>query len=362
MEMIIIRTLLTLFAVLILTGVQHAAAQSYVKIENQGKLAFGRPLGWDGKKIALLRRDGMLTLHPAKKQDIIPLPQEFKPFSMAEFQQAFFKEYRNRYDVSKTEHLIVVHPWGSPKTWAHPFEEFHNRFVNYFTSNGYKLSEPEFPMVAIVLRSRNDFDRSLINEVQRHDRRIQGYYSRVSNHITTYDPSATLRNDRDRWMYSSWSIIHEATHQSAFNTGVHNRFAPPPNWLSEGLATMFEANGINNPEQFPKPEQRVNVRRLKQIRKYLDSEQFYDGMINLVANDKLFFTHLDMAYAISWGMTFYLAETQPDNFFEYIRKDASRKNFVEYTSEQRLRDFAKAFGNDFDGFAKKLQKYYRVKK
>ena len=39
------------------------------------------------------------------------------------------------------------------------------------------------------------------------------------------------------------TIIHEATHQTAYNVGVHARFADQPRWLVEGLAMMFEAEG-----------------------------------------------------------------------------------------------------------------------
>ena len=45
---------------------------------------------------------------------------------------------------------------------------------------------------------------------------------------------------------NSATIIHEVTHQVAFNCGVHTRFNDVPRWVSEGLATMFEAKGVWN--------------------------------------------------------------------------------------------------------------------
>ena len=332
-----------------------------VKVELDNRSVVGRALGYDGKQLALLLRDGQIQLFPTQADKISQLGKPFKPYSMPQLKKAFFDEFKTRYDVSTTDNFVVVHPWGDATTWAFPFDDFHRRFVSFFEDRGFEIKEPEIPLIAMVLRSRNDFDRSLINEVQRHDSRIAGYYSRITNRITTYDPAGQLRLAEDRWMYSSWAIIHEATHQSAFNSGVHNRFAPPPLWLAEGLATMFEARGVNDHEKFTKASDRVNRRRLGELRKFLDTPQFYDGLVNLIANDKLYFTHLEMAYGISWGLVFYLSETQPKKFYEFIAKDAKRKNFQPYSSEQRLRDFAKAFGNDFEKLATDLQRYYRKK-
>src|SRR5436190_8860041 len=42
------------------------------------------------------------------------------------------------------------------------------------------------------------------------------------------------------------TMIHEATHQVAFNTGLHSRIGENPRWVVEGLATVFEAPGVRN--------------------------------------------------------------------------------------------------------------------
>lgn len=357
----ILKQLIVCF-VLIALSQQTFAQNNSVSVEFGGTTVTGRAMGYDGGQLALLLRDGQVQLIKAQQDEIKPLAKAVRPYTLPQLRDAFFKEHRNRYDVSTTENYVVVHPWGDASTWAKPFDDFHNRFVSFFESKGFELKQPEHPLIAMVLRSRNDFERSLINEVQWRDARIAGYYSRATNRITTYDPAGQLRETDDPWMYKSWPIIHEATHQSAFNTGVHNRFAPPPTWLTEGFATMFEAKGFHNHTRFKKAVDRVNVRRLKQVRRFVDTPAFYDGIVNLVANDKLFRSHLEMAYGLSWGLAFYLSQTQEEAFYQYVARDAKRKNFVPYSSEERLRDFAKAFGNDFEKLAKDMQRYYRDKK
>ena len=82
---------------------------------------------------------------------------------------------------------------------------------------------------------------------------IIGYYSLKSNRIVSYDLTGLeqLRASGDRTGTMAHisqmlrrpqaertvaTIIHEATHQIAFNSGLQRRFADNPLWLSEGLA------------------------------------------------------------------------------------------------------------------------------
>ena len=323
----------------------------------------GQPLGWDGKRIALLGRDGRLNFVPADSdRELKIVSDQFQPYSAEQLRSVLLEQHRARYDVSITDHFVVIHPWGDPAIWASPFEDFHNRFVSLLASKGFELEKPKVPMIAHVLRSRNDFDRSLINEVEIHDSRIAGFYSQISNRITTYDPRGQLRQGEDKWLYSAWPIIHEATHQSAFNTGVHNRFAPPPKWLSEGLATMFEAAGFTGSANVAQPSLRVNTIRLKQLRKYLNTASLNAGLINLIANDRLFQTHPELAYSLSWGMSYFLAETRSAVYFNFLIEDGKRPNFVPYTQEARMQDFARAFGKDFDEFERQMTAYFSEQK
>jgi hypothetical protein len=234
----------------------------------------------------------------------------------------------------------------------------HDRFTDLIQSHGIKLGTPPVPLVAVVLRSRNDFDRYLLKEVQIKDPNVQGYYSPISNRITTFDPSGYLRTKNDDWIFSSQPIIHEAIHQSAFNTGLHNRFASPPKWITEGLATLFEAKGINNPQKFPSRADRINDRLLKHLRKKINEGDLYTLLLNIIDNDRLFETDIETAYALSWGLSFYLHEAAPKRFFQFIHTDAKRKNFSGYGNNQRLKNFAKAYGNDFEKLTKRLTNFY----
>ena len=71
-----------------------------------------------------------------------------------------------------------------------------------------------------------------------------GHYDPASNRVFLFD--VTSGTSGDDWSENADTIIHEATHQTAYNVGVHKRFTAAPRWLVEGLATMFEARGVWN--------------------------------------------------------------------------------------------------------------------
>ena len=342
---------------------QNAEKRVTAKVQYGGKDYFGLPVGWDGKQVALLSPTGSLDLIPIASKDAVEIvADEFHTYSASDIRRFLQSQYGNRYDVSASKQYVVVHPWGDPSIYVQPFDDFHKRFVSFFSSHEITLNEPPTPLIAIVLRSRNDFNRTLLNEIDLRDSRVSGFYSQKSNRINTYDPQATLREKGDRWLYNAKTIIHEATHQSAFNTGVHNRFAPPPKWLSEGLAMLFETPGFNNAEKFPKPIHRVNEVRLKQFRKLIRQEKVKGSLNKLIAYDHMFEDDAVNAYALSWGLSYFLYERDKEKYVQFLQQDAKRKNFVKYSPDRRLGDFAAAFGNDLNGLEESLIELFEPKR
>ena len=55
---------------------------------------------------------------------------------------------------------------------------------------------------------------------------VVGVYGLISSRIILYDMQG--KKDSRSWQENASAIIHEATHQTAFNTGVHSRYTPPP--------------------------------------------------------------------------------------------------------------------------------------
>ncbi len=319
-----------------------------IKLTHDGRTFVGQPLAWDGKQLAMLRLDGELRVIPLKdKENAKVVSPEFEPYFPSELKKRLKREFGDRYDVSATKNCVVVHPWGDSEYWADPFELMIQRFESYFEKHKVELKKSQFTFIVIVLRSRKDFDRYMHNEIKLHNGNVAGFYSRLSNRIVTYDPSGLVRKPSQKsWLLGSQTMFHESAHQLAFNRGLHNRYSPPPLWLSEGLAMMFETSGLNK-------------KRLDALRKFYDQRKVSGQMTRLLSDDTLFQLEPELAYSLSWGMAHYLSKQNPESFFTYLKEDAARPNFHVVSPPQRLKAFAKHFGNDIDKIEQGMRRYYK---
>ncbi len=354
-----IRYACLVFAILFASQTPVVAQQGSnvtIKIPYKNRSYIGKPLGWDGSDMMLLRRDGKINVLPVNSsKDYDQISDRFRPYSADTMRTRLQKEFGRKYQVSVTRNFVVVHPPGDYQIWAMPFEKLYSRFDAYFSSRGFYLDEPEFPLVAIVLRTRNEFDKFLRAYLD-YDPNILGYYSPKSNRIITYDQTGGKSNNQ-LWFFNADTIIHEATHQSAFNTGIHNRFGPVPRWISEGLAMLFEAQGVNNSMYYTKQRDRINRDRLIALQRYYENGKARGRIAELVTSDRLFKTDMDLAYALAWGLTFYLSEKMPSRYHQFLRADGRRSNFDNYSSKQRARAFAKSFGAKLPDLESRMERF-----
>ncbi len=72
---------------------------------------------------------------------------------------------------------------------------------------------------------------------------LMGYYFPKTNRCVLFEVGGGGTASTD-WSETERTIVHEAVHQLAFNTGVHERLADNPQWIVEGLATMFEERAV----------------------------------------------------------------------------------------------------------------------
>lgn len=331
------------------------AQEGTIRVNANGRKYEGRNLAYDGRDLVLMRRDGRISILKVKdSSDVKLVSKSFEPYEFETIRRKLQKEFGRKYQVSKTQNFIVVHPLGDFYQWAMPFENLYQRFRNYFSSRGFSVDQPEFPMVAVVLRKRSEFDKFL-RTYHTYSADTLGYYSQKSNRIITYDPSGG-RSTRKDWAYND-TLIHEAVHQTAFNVGVHKRFGFTPLWVLEGLACMFEAKGVHNSNYFSQQSDRINKSRLALLKHYLKTKRAEGKLEQFVSGDSYFDSDPSLAYSYSWGLTFFLAEKYPAEFFKYLKSDASRKEFREYSGSQRVEDFKRIFGKDIKGLEKRLERF-----
>jgi hypothetical protein len=209
--------------------------------------------------------------------------------------------------------------------------------------------------VAVVFRDKAEYQRHAAASGTPVHPDSLGHYALASNRVSLFDITAGAGGEN--WSENASTIIHEATHQTAHNVGVHDRFTASPRWLVEGLAMMFEARGVWNRQYDNSQSDRINHRQLNEFRDYAATRRRPGATAQLIASDDAFRSDIHGAYAEAWALSFYLSETQPRLYATYLTKTAERPLFADYTSAERMADFQDVFGKEMKMFETKFLRY-----
>ncbi len=141
------------------------------------------------------------------------------------------------------------------------------------------------------------------------------------------------------------TIVHEATHQIAFNCGLHTRLSDCPLWFSEGIAVFCETPDLRSAKGWSGMGG-VNPMRLPQFRQYL-RQRPSDSLRTLISTDKRFRDRsqgLD-AYAEAWALTYFLIRQHSKQYVEYLRMLSAKKPILTDTPQDRIVQFERHFGD-----------------
>jgi len=312
-----------------------------------GRRVEGAPVTWNEHEVVVMGRDGQLwQFAPEEARDYRKSSDRFYGYSPAELRSILRTELGGGYEVSGTGHYLVAHPGGARDEWADRFEDLYRRFVHYFSVRGFRMVEPPFPLIGIVCRNREEFSRYAAANGGPTAGGVLGFYSNQTNRIVLYDVGVR-GTGTGGWQQNAATVVHEATHQMAFNTGIHSRYVQPPLWVAEGLATMFEGIVAAGGRSDGPSQARANPSRLAAFRTSVAPNHRPEILADLVATDRLFRAAPSAAYAEAWAMTFYFVETQPARYAEYLARTARRPAFERYSPQQRTADFTAVFGDDW---------------
>lgn len=144
------------------------------------------------------------------------------------------------------------------------------------------------------------------------------------------------------------TIIHEATHQLAYNTGLHSRIGWNPRWIVEGLATVFEAPGIRDGTKNRTAASRINRGRFVRFGNFAAERYKTKSLESFLASDKMFQASMSDAYAQAWAFSFFLIETRPRKYGELLKTIAAREPLSGYPAEQRVADFRRIVADNLN--------------
>jgi hypothetical protein len=334
-----------------------------------------------GVEVLFLARNGrMHLLDAARVLELEATEEKPKPLTKKELMAELRSEFGPRFDVLETRHYLVCYNTDTAfaRSCGTLFEKLHSAFCNYFKQRGFKLSPCEQALVAVVFATEHEFlqyaDRELGKDMAAN---VIGFYSMLTNRMSTYDmlanrPRAGLGNVAgvrrpqgprgiDAFAEANIAtVIHEATHQLAYNTGFHQRFSDNPLWLAEGMAMFFEAP--NRQAGDWKAVGEINRPRLELFHKefLLGGQQVN---IKSLVRDDVRLRDKDqalLAYSESWSLTYFLMKTRREQFYEYLRILAKKPALAQDKAEQRLADFRNAFGDDLAKLEEDFVRYMRT--
>lgn len=379
-------------AVLIfVTSVWFAApvsAVEHVSVKRDGKSfsVVGKVLteAEDGG-LLMLDQDGVIwAIQPAEISERRKDDEPFQANSREAAMEKLLAELPAGFKIHKTAHYIIG--YNTTKAYAEwcgsLYERLYRGFHTYWENRerGFDLHEPDFPLVALVFDRKESYERVVRAELGAATERIVAYYSQISNRIHLYDLTGIeeFRAGKDRGSTSARvneilsmpaaapmvaTIVHEATHQLAYNCGLQTRVADNPLWVSEGLAMFFETPDLKNAKGWSNIGN-INRNRLIQFRKYLQNRPV-DSLVTLVQDDKRFINDqqiAEIAYAEAWALNYYLLKgnsKQAKHFFSYLKQLLGKPPSVYDTPEERLNLFRSEFGEDLKKFDAEFVRYVK---
>lgn len=271
------------------------------------------------------------------------------------------------FQVYQSKHYVVVYnttlkyaQWS-----ASLLERLQRGFLAYWKKQGFDVKEPEHPLAVVVLGDKDSYMQYAKEELGAAAGSAIGFYSLKTNRITMYDLTGMQALRRENTKRGSLhdisamlsepeaeplvaTIVHEATHQIAFNCGMQKRFGANPDWLGEGLAMFHETPDLGSSRSWSGIG-KVNYQRWDRYRNNANADRVAP-LRALIVNDERFRdsrTAVD-AYAEAWAWTYFLITWHTDKYVAYLKDLAAKPVLTIDDKRTRMHDFTKHFGSDLD--------------
>lgn len=299
----------------------------------------------------------------------------FVPLAKDELGPQLLRELPTGFRIQNTAHYLICYNTSPAYAqWCGSlFERLYTAFTNYWEKRGFELHAPAGPLVAFVFSDQSAYSQYSRKELGEATAAIIGYYSLATNRVTMYDlTGADVLNASGRGSSAEQitrilsrpeaertvaTVIHEATHQLAFNCGLQARYADIPLWFSEGIAIFFETPDLQSSKGW-RGIGNVHRSRLVDFRRATATRP-RDSLSTLLSVDTRFRDPklAPAAYAESWLLVHFLLKRYPQPFREYLRLLAEKKPLLFDTPEERLAEFQRCFGKSLGELDKELLRY-----
>ncbi|MCA9130003.1 MAG: DUF1570 domain-containing protein [Planctomycetales bacterium] len=319
----------------------YAQEAKLMRVDVAGKSLLGLPIHWGSHDAAILEPKGrihILNLQDVQSHEI--LQTDFVPQSLIKARLELNASLGAQYETIIFGPYVLAAPRGQTARWRDRFNALLAGYVRYFQLRGWQLQSPDFPLCVIIYGSREEFLQHAARENMRIPPNVVGSYFPESNQCVLYQiPDHQGTN----WSETEATIVHEAVHQLAYNTGLHERLFTNPLWCVEGLACMFEVPAVYDARLSGSTQtDRMSNMRLNGLKRLLGSSLELESLLtHLIASDDFFRQQPETAYSLAWALTFYLSEKMPREYAQLLAMQKKR-GFGQYTSAERQADFGEA--------------------
>jgi len=365
---------------LLWSGSSRVSALDYVTFEQDGnRLTLAGRILTEAADGGLLVEDRAGVLWAVQPKELVSRNQGDTPFlyfSPPELQTQLLAQLPQGFRAHTTANYVICYN-TSPvyAQWCGSlYERLFRAFYNYWERRGLELKRPELPLIAFVFEDQSSYETYGRAELGNAARSVIGYYSLRTNRVAMYDLTGTkglqgaVRRVTSTAQINTLlaqpgaertvaTIIHEATHQIAYNCGLHKRYADIPLWASEGLAIFFETPDLRSSQGWRNIGV-VHAERLAQFRRYLSARPS-DSLRTLLAEDRRFRqadTALD-AYAEAWALNHFMISTRLKDYVRYQQRLSAKPLLIYSTTEERLSEFQQAFGEDLAALDAEFLRY-----
>ena len=342
-------------------GVASTKARRLRIADDSGAVRIAREYGPPESHLLLLN-DGRIAGYSRPVYTDDP----FQPLSIEALKDQLSESDYKDFKVEQTDHYLIFYQSSEEfaRNSARLLESLYKKLIEKFQERGFDVKQAEFPLVAVIFRSEEDFRKHREVDVE-----VQAYYEIMSNRIFFYETSERQREDPQfAAMRKPQTVTHEGTHQILQNIGVQPRLAAWPPWLVEGMAELAAASERKNGEwvQFSQ----VNPLHIATLEDLRDAQVLQgnvpggapvhvgrapgSSMVEyLISKSSL--TPTD--YSLSWALTHYLANKQTPAFLAFLKEMSQLPPGVTRTPEENQAVFNRHFGSKYRQLDTQVEKH-----
>lgn len=285
--------------------------------DKDGRATVAKILCTVGETCMILMTDGRILTLPADKA--YPSVGPFRPVHREWFKRDLRGEFGKDFKIAESKTYLYVYNCSDAyqAKCAELLEAVHAGIYKYFEDKFFAVHRPPTPLVAVIFKTREQFDK--------HDpaaaNGVVGYYQTMSNRVVMYEESElSIADEEIAHAETLNTVAHEGVHQTLHNIGVQPRLAIWPAWVTEGLAEFFSPTVDGKTTEW-KGVGQVNDRRMPTLEPYFQGAARNRGYIQ----SQLGLDDIDgYGYAMAWAMIHYFNTESPASLMQYLRSLSAR--------------------------------------